>query len=215
MALLAKEDGRHDFEASRDEIAAAVVRLRAERGLDDASTFRAWLDERRLTEEQLASWVGGVLVHRKLEQHIVGDRIEREAAARPGDYVRARVAAFELHERHRDEVIDLISGGHDVLEIGAAIGVRSVELVDLFRWEAAAVFECELGATVLVVGDAGHHRVAKVLEREAEAPPAALRARVAKRLVAEHFRELRSRAVIEWHWGKTDASGTTYTKGSG
>ncbi len=211
MALLAKEDDRHDFEASKDEVAAAIVRLRAERGLDDEPAFRAWLDERTLTEEQLASWIGGVLVHRKLEQVIVGDRVEREIDARPGDYVRARVAAFEVHERRHDEVVALVTGGHDVLEIAAAIGVGSVEIVDLFRWEAAAAFECALGATVLVAGN----RVVKVLERETEAPASALRARVAKRLVAEHFRELRSRAAIEWHWGKTDASGTTFAKGSG
>lgn len=213
-ALLAKERDQWDGEPGPEEVDAALVRFRAGRGLEDDRAYGAWLKERHIEDENLRAWIAGVLMNRGVEEAIVGPRLEAELA-QPEAYARARVAVLEIGDSERELAERLVAQGRDVLEIaevlGRGAGPRSVEVRDVLRHEAPAVFEAGDGAT-RVVSLAGSLAAAKVLEREVAAPVDAVRNRATKRLIADHFREQRARANVEWHWGPETLPGTTFSK---
>lgn len=214
IALLEKERDRCEAEPEPHEVDAALGSLRRERGLEDDLTYKSWLTERHITEENLRAWLRGVLVNRALERVIVGARVDAELE-RPEQYQRARALVLDLRASEHELAVRLASEGRDLIEIsdvlGRASGPRTIEVRDVFRYEVPEVFDATDGTTI-ISGPAESSRLFRVLERELEAAQEAVRNRIVKRLVADHFRDRRSRAEVVWQWGNDALPGTTFAR---
>jgi putative peptide maturation system protein len=214
IALLNQERSRFDTEPTDSEVADAVRRLRAERGLTDDAAFHEWLRERRIGEENLRAWVAGVLVNRSLELAVVGARVPPELA-HPERYQRARVLVADVLSSERAAAERLVREGMDVVDIcealGRSAGPRGLEVRDVLRYESEIVASTPAGETRLDA-ESAPARVFRVLSREAPPSGDTLRARVIKRLFAEHLREARGRADINWQWGNVAPAGSTFVR---
>jgi putative peptide maturation system protein len=220
LCILRRAVIERSIAVSEAEVRAAMDEIRAAQGLNSADETRAWLRQRGMSVQRLEDLARFHAQTASLRKQVSVDRVETYFAEHAGEFARAALvrvwfANLELAQRSVPQgvqTIDEFLGWASGLLARDVLGPSKVRLdmVVMNRAEMAsdvaeAVFQPNPSHALGPFDTAGGPMVVWVsaIDSASELDPRT-RSLVEKRLFDGWLADQRSRAVVEWNWGRVD-----------
>ena len=204
--LLAEAAIQEGIDISDDELQTAVDRFRQRAGLASASATTVWLEQNRLTIEDIADRLKRQLRNEKLKQKLTRGEEERYFENNKEDFEMAAIGQVSFDEpTAADSFADLVRGaGADFYALAASRSEdflarfpRCVGRDDLPAAIEAAVFGAETGEVVGPVRTGSEHHVIKLEGFHLASLTDDLKARIRDNLFEDWHADLLRRAQID------------------